>query len=406
MRSSIFNFMICVFLFMNCGEKESNTQPSSSTNNGLDPVTKERPAGSLSAYLQNAVVNQEVEALANIGVKTYQDKSSPLAKARAAAAAAGQMGGGRTDTWIKDTFKKDEDVIVDELKKIDAPQTFSLKEVQREFDEAIKKHRPEASAKKAKFVLVKKLGINYLHESKIADNESFIQLASQFNFLESPSAHVVNVSDYLGDKTQGPQGSIEAAAAALHRSAAVLEKKLSHALVAVLPTEHSKYYKDGYLELSTLSADEQKSVHDYIVSHLDELRILPQWVIQETTGRKNLQIFSAAPSFQGAGMPTPDSYAGKISSLLVANQYEAIAKLAIIRHISTRKPVNVHYTLVGQGVFNNPPEVMTEAFRRVANVAKGYPDVHIYVHGYDVKAQTLIRAHVDKTLVDLEEMDG
>ena len=114
------------------------------------------------------------------------------------------------------------------------------------------------------------------------------------------------------------------------------------------------------------------------------MTILPQWVLCEASGKKQLQVFSAAPSYQNALVKPPlaGSKDAELCDELVSAQYEAIAKMAVIRSISTGERVPVHFTLVGQGVFNNPPSVIATSLKKAAQVAKGYPLVNIYVHGY------------------------
>lgn len=50
-----------------------------------------------------------------------------------------------------------------------------------------------------------------------ADGDTVFQLASQFNGLEAPSASLVPVADYFGDRTQGPLGVLPAFQGALLR---------------------------------------------------------------------------------------------------------------------------------------------------------------------------------------------
>lgn len=371
---------------------QPNSGPSSEPNNQPDKKA-------LVSYLATPSFNSEVEKLAKIGVARYQDPSTNLMAMRD-----GKTGGGRTATWIKDTFNKDELEIIKLLENEDAPKTWTTEQIDAAYNDMIKLHPADASLTKANFVLVKGVGVNYLHEAPLG-KDSILQLASQFNYLESPGTHKVPVSDYLGDHTQGPQGSIEAAAAALHRTAAEKAGKLSNALTHVLPNDHGKYYQNGYLELYRLGNKELKDVSDHIEANLKKMAILLQWVISEASGNRQLQVFSAAPSYQGSITPAPGSIGAKLSSLLVANQYRAIAELAVIRSLETKKPVAVHLTLVGQGAFSNPPEVMADALKSVAEAVKGYSNVHVYVHGYGDKDQALIRKQSDKSLINLTEMD-
>ncbi len=186
----------------------------------------------------------------------------------------------------------------------------------------------------------------------------------------------------LHDHTQGPLGAIEAAAASLHRYAAEETGQLPTALHAVLPDERKGYYQNGYLMLGSLLEDQCHKVQSHVNQNIGKLAVLPQWVMCESSGAYQLQVFAAAPSFQGAQQPKDGSCAATLSTLLVAKQYEAIAKMAVIRSLTTDERVPLHLTLVGQGVFNNPPSVIEEALNLVARAIKSYRvDVYIHVFG-------------------------
>lgn len=344
-----------------------------------------KPSG-LVSYIKEPSIPKEVEAIANIGLSRYQKDEVGLKSARIN----GLDGGGRQGDWIFSTFNKSEDDIINDFKNLDAPLYFSVKEIFDAYQEIVKKHPSVSHEPMAKFTLVKGLQVSYLHEYPLA-KESFVQLASQYNYLESPGAHIVSVTNYLQDQTQGPLGSIEAAAAALHRTASVESKKLPHALLKVLPSSHQNYYRHGYLMLYNLSEIELGPLYEHIEANIANLYILPQWVINEPSGTKMFQVFSAAPSYQGSARPTINSFGGKISLLLLTAQYKAIAELAVIRSLLRNAPVNVHFTRVGGGVFNNPIEVLASAFKAVAEVVIKYPQVNIFIHGFKETDQDLIR---------------
>jgi hypothetical protein len=66
----------------------------------------------------------------------------------------------------------------------------------------------------------------------------------------------------------------------------------------------------------------------------------------------------------------------------VSAQYEALAKLAVIRSLKTNKIVNLHLTLVGQGVFNNPLSALATALKKVADILRIHDNVHVYIHAF------------------------
>jgi hypothetical protein len=174
---------------------------------------------------------QEIDALVKTGM-SYWKEPGPSA-AREKAKEANKTGGGRSGNWIKDTFNQEEDAIEANLSKLDGPSTFSIDTIDKLYNGMMSTESPDQTLGKPTFVLVKGVGVNYLNQYPLGQN-ALLQLASQYNYLESKTAQVASVLSYLYDNTQGPQGSIEAAAAALWRTAAVKAGKLPHALTATL----------------------------------------------------------------------------------------------------------------------------------------------------------------------------
>jgi hypothetical protein len=364
-------------------------------------LSKLSESENLTSYLEAFRVDSKVFDLAQKGIENY--KKPPLLATREHAKNTNATGGGRTSDWIQDTFGKSEAQIVGELKNAPALPTWNLLSIDEAFLAAKTKTPPESAATLPTFFLVKGLSVNYLHDYPQGKN-AILQLASQFNFLESPSTSKTNVLNYLGDYTQGPQGSIEAAAAALHRTALEGEGKLLHALHNVLSGDVSAYYTNGYFEPHKISDAEQNNLLTHIKANLKKMTILPQWATCEASGANQLQVFSAAPSYQGAPSPAAGSFGAQLCDELVSAQYEAIAKLAVIRSVSTGGEVPVHFTLVGQGAFNNPASVMANSFKKVAQIVKGYNKIKVYIHGYGAQDQAKIRALVDPTFFTLQEL--
>lgn len=93
------------------------------------------------------------------------------------------------------------------------------------------------------------------------------------------------------------------------------------------------------------------------------------------------QVFSAAPSFQGYCTPQKNSLNYKFCMLLVPLQYACIAKLAAIQSVATGKRVNIHLTLIGQGTFNNRPEVIYSAMAEINKYINGF-NINVYIHAF------------------------
>lgn len=309
----------------------------------------------------------------------------------------------RGEDWILHTFGETEDSIVDKLKKISPPKTWTIHKISEVYEGLVKKN-PRNPHSFSKMFLVGGVGINDLH--RYPRGGGVVQLASQANFLESPDTEKRKVSQYVWDKTQGPQGSIEAAAAALHRVAAEAGGTLPHALTDVLPKGpmSSYYYQNGYFEPHKLKDETLKDLHTYMKAMIGNLKILAQWVQCESSGRTQLQVFSFAPSYQGRDVYLPTGYGIEICDLLVSAQYEALAKIAVIYNLSTKKPLPVNLTLVGQGAFKNPESVMKTSFQKVADVVKGYDDIKVYIHGYKPDDRQIVRSVSNGASFQLQEM--
>ncbi|MBN9288413.1 MAG: hypothetical protein BGO43_14215 [Gammaproteobacteria bacterium 39-13] len=335
-------------------------------------VTAPKKTSPLKSYLKEPSIPEIIRNLAAEGGPNARQLTKEGAKA-----------GGRGHGWVGQTFGRNEDTLLASLKNIDGPQTYTMGEIKKTSEKAAEAV-VEGEATPL-ITVVQGVSASDLHRYALGDNSVF-QVASQFDFQESRGAFDTPVSDYPFDPTQGPYASIEAAAGALHRKAAKKSGKLPHALTDMFPegllAKYPNLYKDGYLELSTITeeADKQRLL-DHIEANIDKLKILPQWVTCEATQVQQLQVFTAAPSFQTQSIPDVHSVDHQICEALVVAQYRASAQLAVIRSRETGLTVPLHLTMVGQGAFNNNPIVMQKAMEAVAQVVKG-EKVAVYVHAY------------------------
>lgn len=358
-------------------------------------------ANRLIVILDEMPIPEYVENLAQTAHKKYQDRDNPLSTARLEAKKINKVQGGRKKGWINQTFGQDESAIIALLQELPVPETFSLAEIHRAFELVTGSIKPDPDSP-AKVWVVEGVGINYLYDRKELVEGGFSQLASQFNWLESNKKNYkITVAKYLSDRTQGPQGSIEAAAAALHRRAAENSEKLQHALTDLLPQKDPPYYKNGYLNIEQI--EDHEKLYQYLEKNIDDLRILAQPILTEASGTKCIQVFAAAPN-------NNDKYIGKdearykIISLLVKAQYRAIAELAVIRAIKAKQNIPLHLTTVGQGVFNNPKGIMEDALGEVDKVLSGFGGVTLYIHGYYFQDSQLIESALKKIGCKYEKM--
>jgi hypothetical protein len=140
-------------------------------------------------------------------------------------------------------------------------------------------------------------------------------------------------------------------------------------------------YEGGYFMPYKLKADEQMNILQEIHSKISQLNILAEWGIPDICDSKILHVFTAAPSYQDQPPPPIQSPGQKLCTLLVEAQYRTIAQIAVLRSAEIQTRVPPHLTLVGQGVFNNPPSVIKSAFQAVYDTVNGF-DVDVYFHGY------------------------
>lgn len=255
------------------------------------------------------------------------------------------------------------------------------------------------SEKSPTFEIVK--GVDALKLSEVADDGSIVQVASQFNALESMSTDPSPVKEWIYDYTQGPRASLQSVAAAKHREAAHLQKKLPDAIYGVLEKcilsdgnsilrKYPSLYENGYLQLFKINSEEDlKTLRDFLKNNINEMKFLSQWVKCEGTGKKQLQVFSAAPSFQGFNINWGKSddrtkLLREICEIIVSNEYKAIAQAAAIKANQSDKSVSLHLTLVGQGAFQNPISVIKSSMDKVKEALKG-TDVKVYLHGWNDK---------------------
>ena len=251
------------------------------------------------------------------------------------------------------------------------------------------------SNKSAVFRKMEKINAIRLHE--YAQDGAVVQVASQFNALESMGNYFSPVKNWIGDGTQGPRCSLQDVIAAKHRESAYLKGKLPDAIKGILEScqingekinEKHKIYSHGYLELYKIG---EKSINDlkfftnHIKQNIGKLGLNAQWVTCED-GKKQFQLFLAAPSFQGHGIDWKKNDERtecfkEICKTLVVAQYKASAQIAVIKSISQNKQIELHVTRVGQSAFGNPKEIMTECLAVIYNTVKNY-NVKVILHDY------------------------
>lgn len=339
---------------------------------------------SLNSYLTKAEISKAQEDAYEITNKLFLKTLSNVAKFDEISSYRYNKNSSKTDLESQmDLAVKNGDLPIKE---------FTLNQINSE--SALKKS--EKNDLKPQFKIVK--GVDALKLSESAEDCSIVQVASQFNALESVSSKPTEVKSWIYDNTQGPRASLQAVAAAKHRESAHLQNKLPDAIQGILEKSKLKdgtqilkkypnLYKNGYLKLLEIkSVEDLKTFKDFLDLNIGEFKFLSQWVKCEGTGKKQLQVFSAAPSFQGAYIDWSKADARtnllkEICKVIVINEYKSIAQIASLRSKQVDEPVSLHLTLVGQGVFNNPPEMIQELVETIKKELEN-TNVKVYLHGW------------------------
>jgi hypothetical protein len=235
--------------------------------------------------------------------------------------------------------------------------------------------------------------------SKLMD-DSIVQVASQFNYLESMDSEYTEITQYYRDNTQGPRASVASLEALILRDAAI--KPTGAEKLGQQPVFNGiSWYRNGYLTPRDIPKQDVQIAVTRIDQNIRNLRILAQVSISEFSSTKKpyIQVFSAAPSFQIGNQaqstpPDKDSIYDSICVVLVLAQYTSIAKLAVIKSIANpSKPVNLHLTAVGQGAFSNHPSLYDKFITAVWKIVKPF-NVSVFMHVYG----SLTDPHADRVI--------
>lgn len=340
-------------------------------------------------------------------------------------------------SWINECLDIDEENFGKEIlkgikdKSIKSLNSFSCEKLNEIYEKQIK-----SDFQKPKFIIVKGFDSESFPFWKEAintdDHYAFIQLASQFNYLESTYPERSAVLQYPWDRTQGPLTAIQGVAGTIYRDVCVVNNYLDHALSDVLPEgikEHQKelldelekanknkdyrkgewedkdkkpllfkdccrhldIYKNGYLQLhnidNTKLKDDKEKLLQEMLNDINKTKIIAQHVICEKTGASQYQFCTAAPSYQGAKDKAPkdlNSVEGKFCTEILVAQYRALAQMAVLKSIESGRCINLHFTFVGRGVFNVPEYVELPMLNAVAEVVSGH-NVKVFIHDYTGK---------------------
>ncbi len=299
---------------------------------------------------------------------------------------------GQQDNKLTDVEKWLDDIV----DKGDLPiQQFTMKQI-----DDLKKNYPKPENGQC---IIKDTYFDALYLYRHFPDESIVQVASQFNALESPGNYFSPVMNWIYDPSQGPRASVQAVASAKHRESAYLKGKLPDMFTNLINEFGDKenikfpnyFYKEGYLQLFVGEQkdnlkkfkDNLRKFSEFLKDNIGNLGFNAQWTLCGPQGKRQFQVFSAAPSFQGHPIDW-DKDEGQekneikeiykeICETLVVAQYKAIAQVACIISVLTGKKQTLVLTSVGQGWFGNPPSVLEKAKEVVKQEVEGY-NVDVY----------------------------
>ena len=259
---------------------------------------------------------------------------------------------------------------------------------------------------KNQFIFVEGVDVFELAKSPYSNN-GIIQVASQYNFLESATvnySHIFPSTDnykidhnYFNDLSQGPAASLSCLSSLILRDYLFKPMDGKGCPSQVIFNFNYTIYENGYFKLYDHSDcyNNYKSYNgdlNIFLENINKLKILFQNSNPVYNDNNLTQVFTAAPSFQEIGVfsnyppiPNKDSVGFKVCEELMAAQYESIAKLAVLKSIlrdDLNNPINLHLTLVGQSSFRNNPKTLDKSFEKIKEILKN-KNVRVFFHIFD-----------------------
>jgi hypothetical protein len=200
------------------------------------------------------------------------------------------------------------------------------------------------------------------------DSRTLYQLASQFNCLESPGTYLTDVTNYFGDRTQGPYSAVSAFPGALLRHYAApgpdgqhFSQRAEHEinLLADAFSAEQAVVQAGYLKPRNIKVS-PAALGEQLAAHFDQIRIGLHEEVEVCFGAHWQPVPAGQVKITQAMTSTLD-----ISSIFSQTEY-----LPIIRHLlraaylgtllgaAVTGKQRVLLTAIGGGVFENPhPEI-------------------------------------------------
>jgi len=240
----------------------------------------------------------------------------------------------------------------------------------------------------------------------MAPASTLFQVASQFNCLEAPGPRLVDVADYLYDRTQGPRAALSAFPATLVRHYAAPDgrggrftQSLTHQidlLAEALPADLGRV-KNGYLQASRIrdlgvaaAAVEQNFNQIRVGVHDDAQVVLGYSRDGVVEGEPRIaQVFTSTLATGGYGQG--EAIAGPAEAL--CRQLLRAAYLGTLLAAVDLGKKRVPLTMIGGGVFGNPHELIVDSIVWAVDqvTALGSGPLTVVLNGRDL-SQSVDRA--------------
>ncbi|MFI4937611.1 MAG: hypothetical protein ACHQJ6_03765, partial [Candidatus Berkiellales bacterium] len=318
--------------------------------------------------------------------KKFYERISPLKDKEGVELTAEQMREiYNTPYYVQAISGKEEDKLLETVKekKLDKElHPITLRELKEEYDAVLEEQKKRGSPKSGgKLEVVTGLDVTELVTSPASEG-SITVISSQANALEAKTPVVTRLSSYPSDKTHGPRGAMPCLNELAKRQNAgfdAFSKMLSG-------KDRKKYIRNGYIQYGK----KPEKFLKLIQKHPEELQLLAMRSNPELADHTLMQAFAFASPFNKHGNGGDEKAQLEIAKAILISQFEALARMAVIRAHRTGQPVTLNLALVGAGDFANPEEVLNEAFKKVKEIVKDQP-VNVAIHDYkgDCKYQAL-----------------
>ncbi|MDR0727559.1 MAG: hypothetical protein LBF26_01530 [Puniceicoccales bacterium] len=245
------------------------------------------------------------------------------------------------------------------------------------------------------FTIVRGMPAEILQHTLSATNgwPPIVQVASRFNGCESPDSRLSELPICVEERTQGTGISLTALVAASMR----LEyfRRYGYDAMAeclngcmVMTAEGEQPIRDAYPTLCVNGYFKPQ-----VIENLQDLAILAQWmrnhrlpiILQwvecEESGAVQLLVFNGAACDKVANVVDWNALDQRTQFLRDICGYALIWQYQALARIAAHTGQDLHLTLVGMGIFRNPPEFIPEALRVVNSELSG-TGVRVFLHAY------------------------